>query len=303
MIRNTRNNNTDSVLTMRSTRNNNINTNNNTGSVISLAGWKSYNNRNARSYGYEYREDPTCGNVYVRNSKYRQRFWSFPTHPSPRMFDIMENYPTLVGLDNDKLMELVDLNDALEADLSKSSESIEELKNSMKTVMLNHTTQMEQQRQEQLQRVEQQEQLQRVEQQQRQQLEQVENELQEHQCQLQQQKIDHQEEISRAQAEITRQKQKVDAEKELVKEMHLCELDEMKTEKQLMTQKMKEMEVQMKELKKTSERYQNSCTENMHLVNLTVSALNTLHSLPSSILNLQKQIDFINKPYDLLVAE
>ena len=71
------------------------------------SGWKSYNVRNAASYGFEYKVDKYCGNVQVRDSKNRQRIFNFSSHPTPQMFFMMTHYPTLVGVDDSRLCELV----------------------------------------------------------------------------------------------------------------------------------------------------------------------------------------------------
>ena len=73
---------------------------------VEVTGWRSYNAKNALSYGYEYKEG-RFGNVSVRHSKRPKKVWSFAMHPPPKMFYLLENYPTLVGLDDTALMELV----------------------------------------------------------------------------------------------------------------------------------------------------------------------------------------------------
>ena len=83
------------------------NTHNGRAEEESQRGWKSYNNRSAPSYGFEYKMDKHCGNVKVRHHKRRQKVFSFAGHPTANMFYLMEHYPTLVGMDDSKLCKLV----------------------------------------------------------------------------------------------------------------------------------------------------------------------------------------------------
>ena len=130
MIRNTRNNNTDSVNTSNS---NGID-----------RGWKAYNNRNTISYGFEYKVDRHCGNVYVRHAKRKQRVFSFPGHPTGNMFYLMEHYPTLVGLDDSKLYKLVMAKLDVDETVVCLSNKVEDLKKALATSAQLKSTQEQQ---------------------------------------------------------------------------------------------------------------------------------------------------------------
>eukprot|EP00944_MAST-04C_sp_MAST-4C-sp1_P005538 g5538.t1 len=101
------------------------------------SGWKSYNNRNAASFGYQYKMDKV-GNILVRKSTNKKREFCFHTHPSPDIFFLIENYPTLVTLDNKKLLEIVLSKQRLEAESEESSIALASLKEELRIASKKH---------------------------------------------------------------------------------------------------------------------------------------------------------------------
>ena len=95
------------------------------------SGWRSYNRKNAVSFGYQYKMD-NCGNILVRHSKKKKRVFKFIQQPSPEIFFLIENYPTLVTLDNKKLLEIVLSKQRLEMETEESSIAIASLKKELK---------------------------------------------------------------------------------------------------------------------------------------------------------------------------
>ena len=75
-------------------------------SSIVEKGWRSYNKKDAPSFGFEYKED-ISGNVLFRHSENRRKVFTFPSYPSPDHFFLLDHYPTLVGLNDDALIKLV----------------------------------------------------------------------------------------------------------------------------------------------------------------------------------------------------
>ena len=106
----------------------------NTGDEVAGARWQSYNFKNAISFGFEYKEG-LCGSIMVRHSERPARVWSFSMHPSPELFYLMENYPTLVGLDDTARMKLVMSQENLNLENEKKSEKIEALKQALDTTL------------------------------------------------------------------------------------------------------------------------------------------------------------------------
>ena len=109
------------------------------------SGWKSYNNRTAISFGFEYKEDRQCGTVHVRHPNNRRKVFTFSGHPNPTLFYMMEHYPTLVGLDDSKLCQLVVSKLESDDSLSRVSKEVESLK---KTIVTNAASRAAQEQQD-----------------------------------------------------------------------------------------------------------------------------------------------------------
>ena len=182
----------------------------NTGDGVTGARWQSYNFKNAISFGFEYKEG-LCGSIMVRHSERPARVWSFSMHPSPELFYLMENYPTLVGLDDTALMKLVMSQEKLNLENEKKSEKIEALKKALET------TRGEQELQQELHR---------------------ENE----EVERQRRNVLDGRQQRNFQRLLREQKENIEAEKRAVKEVYVQRVDAILAEKEVVSAKLESME-------------------------------------------------------------
>ena len=234
------------------------------------AGWNSYNNKNALSYGFEYKEGRF--DVSVRHSKHPKKVWSFAVHPPPKMFYLMENYPTLVGLDDTALMKLVLSQETMSEENEKKSKEIEALKAAL------DAKEEEQVLHDELHRA---------------------NE----ECERQRQTVRNRRQQRSFEAQLHKHKEKVEAEKKAVKEVHVAQLEDILRDREAISAKMESMERTIIDLKFSSERSQRNYVQCMELLNLTVSALGKLQELPKCIESLQNQIEFRNLPHNAILSD
>ena len=69
--------------------------------------WSEYHvNPTAPTHGYEYLEDTVCGGVYIRHSLQRSKEYYFPEHPSPMDLLILENFPWIISMTQEKSYKL-----------------------------------------------------------------------------------------------------------------------------------------------------------------------------------------------------
>jgi len=272
---------------MRRTRSGTSEDNNNNNDENNNEGWNSYNNASAISFGFEYKWDRYCGNIKVRNAKIKSRIWSFTTHPSAKMFHLMKNYPTLVGLDNPKLMELVAENESMSIDLVEKSEKVEALKTRLENAQQEYKKGLAKSQQE---------------------LEEAAN-VAERQTEALRQEYEESTSIVRQQAnhifeeELKKQKKEVKAEQANLKKMYVQKLDDVMNEKRDAMEEMEEMEKVIEQLEKTSNKYKASYIQSQELCNLTVSALSSIKHIPRCIKTLHRQIDFKNMAFNAILSD